>query len=686
MAVGQPIELGIAQQFDRSRRVCRQPRATRAANRYNRLANVGELLTEVNKDTAVIIYSSRRPPSVQAFNGLRELSGIPLAVYNARRLRAGLSAMAAKFIALVHSPDIARQLEQHLRETEIELIRSPELGMIAALNGLANLMPEVRTILVYADNAVFPDCALARDLLECHRASNAACTVAPKHPVGLAPIVIQTDDLGLLLPLDSRQPRNLAELDPFVGASQALMEAALQPDAVPFTVAAYPVAVADADLATLPSVALVRNRHDHFAARETVRYTDADQELDARSAEAYKRFLITSIYSSPVVSARGPRRAASAVPVLFSALTTDFTGAEQSLLLLLRALDRRRVHPVLAVPFDCLLARRVAEAGIAVEIADTEYQEIGRYNLEYCHALLSEYDVAVVHVDFTLNPALMIAAAQRRLPIVGHVRTVLPSVLPEIVELMDRFVCISDYVAASVHRANVPPERIVRQYNGVDRSIFYPGAHDGAALRRAAGIPPDAFVIVFVARIVPDKRHDLLIDALSVLRAQVPNAIALFVGEAMLASDEMRLRDNVARMGMEGAVKFWGYEPRIDRLYSVSDVVVVCRENEGFGRSVLEGMAMGVPAVVPAGSGSAELVEHERQGLQFQAGDAHDLARQLAHLACDPIFRQSCGQAALARSALFDIYTQAQEMADFYIEIARGNRSALSQMEYRAHV
>lgn len=79
---------------------------------------------------------------------------------------------------------------------------------------------------------------------------------------------------------------------------------------------------------------------------------------------------------------------------------------------------------------------------------------------------------------------------------------------------------------------------------------------------------------------------------------------------------------------------------------------------------------MGVPSVVPALSGAAELVEHEVLGLHYKAGDPQDLADQLLRFAIDPELRRRCGQAALDHSAAFDIREHARAMEDLYLEAA----------------
>ena len=59
--------------------------------------------------------------------------------------------------------------------------------------------------------------------------------------------------------------------------------------------------------------------------------------------------------------------------------------------------------------------------------------------------------------------------------------------------------------------------------------------------------------------------------------------------------------------------------------------MLVCTAYEGMGRVTAEAMALGVPVIGLAGSGTAELIEHDVTGLLY-TGDAPQLAQQMVRL------------------------------------------------------
>jgi starch synthase len=61
---------------------------------------------------------------------------------------------------------------------------------------------------------------------------------------------------------------------------------------------------------------------------------------------------------------------------------------------------------------------------------------------------------------------------------------------------------------------------------------------------------------------------------------------------------------------------------------------------EPLGLVVLEAMACGVPVVATAVGGIPEIVQHDRNGLLVEPGDAAALARTLSLVLGDPALRQ----------------------------------------------
>lgn len=131
--------------------------------------------------------------------------------------------------------------------------------------------------------------------------------------------------------------------------------------------------------------------------------------------------------------------------------------------------------------------------------------------------------------------------------------------------------------------------------NGVAPSAALEG--DVYRVRHAAGLPDDALVVLFLGRIHPIKRLDLLADAFVRLRAAVPTAHLVIAGP-----DEGGHRRSVEPLFRQvaGAVHWVG--PVDDRekwaWLSACRTLVQCSDSESFGMSVAEAVCSGVPVVV----------------------------------------------------------------------------------------
>lgn len=102
--------------------------------------------------------------------------------------------------------------------------------------------------------------------------------------------------------------------------------------------------------------------------------------------------------------------------------------------------------------------------------------------------------------------------------------------------------------------------------------------------------------IIILGRLVKQKGHAYLLDALTSVRRVVPDVQLLIVGEGVLRP---RLEQKVRALGLEECVHFCGRVPQAEkvRLLWQSSLFVMPSLQEGFGLALLEAMACGLPVV-----------------------------------------------------------------------------------------
>jgi glycosyltransferase involved in cell wall biosynthesis len=108
----------------------------------------------------------------------------------------------------------------------------------------------------------------------------------------------------------------------------------------------------------------------------------------------------------------------------------------------------------------------------------------------------------------------------------------------------------------------------------------------------AAGLGPP--VLVSVGRLEPPKRHDVLLEAVALIRSHRPVELRI-VGSGR---DEASLRARAADLGLGGVVTFTGFIADPDAELARADVFVLATDYEGFGNVIVEALAWGLPVVV----------------------------------------------------------------------------------------
>jgi colanic acid/amylovoran biosynthesis glycosyltransferase len=154
---------------------------------------------------------------------------------------------------------------------------------------------------------------------------------------------------------------------------------------------------------------------------------------------------------------------------------------------------------------------------------------------------------------------------------------------------------------------------------------------------------PGANRIVSVARLSPEKGHEVLLDALSQLKRKGTPFFCTLVGGGPL---ESRLRDRIAALDLEQDVEMVGACPPEETMQFIerADLSVLASFGEGIPIALMEAFGFGRPVVATAVGGIPELVRDGENGKLVQPGDAAALAD-----AIDDVVRDKARAAAMGR-------------------------------------
>ena len=203
---------------------------------------------------------------------------------------------------------------------------------------------------------------------------------------------------------------------------------------------------------------------------------------------------------------------------------------------------------------------------------------------------------------------------------------------------------------------------------------------DGAAFRALHGIAATRPVALFVGRLAHEKNIGFLLDAMSHVRRELPDALLLVAGEGPAAND---LRQQAKALALDDSIRFVGYLDRARALpdcYAAADVFVFASRTETQGLVLLEAMAAGVPVVGLSVMGTRDILD-PGQGCKVAEDDPKQFAATLAHVLARPDLRAQLAEEARRYALEWSDQTMAMRLRDLYRSMVDGRSQAKAPVE-----
>jgi glycosyltransferase involved in cell wall biosynthesis len=188
-------------------------------------------------------------------------------------------------------------------------------------------------------------------------------------------------------------------------------------------------------------------------------------------------------------------------------------------------------------------------------------------------------------------------------------------------------IAVSSEIANRLVQAGMPRGRITTVLNGIDTQAFRHDPSRIAPSRASLNLSSATAIIGSVGRLERQKRFDLLIEAVAILRRQQRDVTLVIAGDGSLAP---ALRLKAEQEGIAGACVFAGHRTDVVDVLHAFDVFVQSSEYEGTPNCVLEAMAVGTPVVATTVGGTAELITDGVHGLLVPPHDPAALAASIA--------------------------------------------------------
>jgi glycosyltransferase involved in cell wall biosynthesis len=189
--------------------------------------------------------------------------------------------------------------------------------------------------------------------------------------------------------------------------------------------------------------------------------------------------------------------------------------------------------------------------------------------------------------------------------------------------------------------------------------------------------------IGYVGQLYAPKGIHFLVEAFARVAPQFPDATLYLMGDPGIpeyAPYIGDLRERIRACGLESRVVFTGW--RTDVLAIVNRMTVLVHPSlaEGFGRAVLEAMALGKPVIASRVGGLREAIRDEENGFLVAPGDVDAIADRLRRLLGDPELRMRIGARARATvRAEFQVEDKMQQLFSIWRDVARRSPPASAE-------
>lgn len=227
-------------------------------------------------------------------------------------------------------------------------------------------------------------------------------------------------------------------------------------------------------------------------------------------------------------------------------------------------------------------------------------------------------------------------------------------------KICDQFIAISESVKKDIIESGADCKKVTVVYNAINVKKF-----SSISKQSHSGI-----VIGNVARFKPnEKGQDILIDAIANLKQRYPNIKCIFAGGPDKESEDIfiKYQENVKKRGLSKNIIFLGNVDNIPQFLAGVDIFVLPSRLEGFGISLIEAMAAGIPCIASNLNGPSEIIGNDERGFLFTPNSSYDLSEKIEYVInnYDEILKRQIANINYVRNN-FDIKSMCNKLQNIY--------------------
>jgi exopolysaccharide biosynthesis polyprenyl glycosylphosphotransferase len=371
-------------------------------------------------------------------------------------------------------------------------------------------------------------------------------------------------------------------------------------------------------------------------------------------------------------------------------------GAQSHVLALCQSLQTKvNFTVVIGGPADSTLAHQLSDMGIDVYPLPAITQTLNPLKLlpavQQLQALIAQHKPDMVHAHSAIAGVVArLAALRAGVPAIYTVhgfgfKPEVPWLQRSMSSLAERalarwtaqMLCVSQHERNLAYSLPIDSDRIHVIPNGLPLLPSAPTDSDGrqqvADASTVNAAPSNASIahhdeatprLIMVARMAAPKRHDLLIQALALVRNSLGRELPVtFAGDGPLLAQHQALAQSLDLQ----AITWAGDVADVPALLAQHEVFVLLSDHEGMPITVLEAMRAGLCVLASDLPGTREQIAPNQDGV-LVSPHPQAVAEQLLRIAKEPQLRKRLGKAA---QQTFETQFTAKQMADRVLQVYR---------------
>ena len=223
----------------------------------------------------------------------------------------------------------------------------------------------------------------------------------------------------------------------------------------------------------------------------------------------------------------------------------------------------------------------------------------------------------------------------------------------KIIACSSRIITMGNGAKLFLSKNGVSSQKIHVISGAIDTNNFYP---DTSKTKE--------YDIVLTARLSKVKQVNLYLDIIKQIKEEQVDFRALIIGDGPLLSE---LKAYAKHLDIEDKIHFAGHQADVLPWLQKSKVYILTSRSEGLALSMLEGLKVGLPAIVPNVGDLSDVLVNNYNGYLIENHDIKEFTKSIIQLIQNPDLLSEYSNNAIASTRCFDLSCVQQQWDNLFI-------------------